>query len=339
TTLYGWEPQEFTPSGLPKLDETILDGLDIPIADELREYLEVSKHLGMVSEGKHAWTKYLTDNPVTGMQHIHHSIGPTTVTHRHRHSHPNLGQVPAHTAHGKECRSVFTVPSGYRAVGSDASGLELRCLAHYMAKYDDGAYGKVILEGDIHTTNQEAAGLETRDQAKTFIYAYLYGAGDTKLGSIVDPRASDRKQRQIGKELRSRFETRIPALGYLTADVKSAAETRGWLRLPDQRRVYIRHQHAALNSLLQGAGSLICKQWQVNIHDEALVAFGQNPGGSWGDFMVQMGWIHDEVQFAVIEEHVPEATKILISSMERVTDQFGWRIPLAAEVQVGETWA
>ena len=335
TELYGWKPKEFTPSGLPKLDETIIEGIDIPIAQELGEYLMISKHLGMVSEGKHAWTKYLKPNVETGMDHIHHSIGPTTVTHRHRHSHPNLGQVPANTAYGQECRAVFTVPEGYVAMGSDAKGLELRCLAHYMAKYDDGAYGQIILAGDIHTTNQEAAGLETRDQAKTFIYAYLYGAGDAKLGSIVAPLASESKQRKVGKDLRSQFEKNIPALGYLTADVKSAAQDRGWLRLPDNRRVYIRHQHAALNSLLQGAGSIICKQWQVNAWADI---FGI-PGGIWGKPVVQLGWIHDEVQLAVKEDCVARATDILKDAMALVTDQFNWRIPLEADVQTGSTWA
>lgn len=337
--MYGWKPEEFTPSGLPALDETILKGLDIPIADELGEYLVVSKHLGMISEGKHAWAKYLTPNEATGMDHIHHSIGPTAVTHRHRHSHPNLGQVPAHGTYGKQCRSVFTVPKGYVAMGSDASGLELRCLAHYMAKYDDGAYGNIILEGDIHTTNQEAAGLETRDQAKTFIYAYLYGAGDAKLGSIVNTTVSEETQRKYGRALRSQFETKIPALGYLTADVKAAAQARGWLRLPDQRRVYIRHAHAALNSLLQGAGAIICKQWQVNAHDLFVQAYNQDLGGRWGDPVVQMGWIHDEIQLAVAPGEADLVSSNLRQAMERVTEQFNWRIPLKSEVQVGETWA
>jgi DNA polymerase-1 len=183
---FGWEPQDFTDGGKPKMDDAALESLEhIPAAAKVVEYLLIDKRLGQLAEGKQAWLKKATNTGpegglLTGMYHIHGSINQNgAITHRATHSNPNLGQVPkVGSPYGVESRSLFVVPPGWKLLGSDASGLELRCLAHYMAKWDEGAYGRTILEGrnedgtDIHSVNMRALGLsgkEGRNKAKTFI--------------------------------------------------------------------------------------------------------------------------------------------------------------------------
>lgn len=352
---YGWEPESFTNTGLPQVTEGALKSVQhIPEVEPLIEYLMIDKRLGMLAEGKEAWLKKMSDagregSAITHLPHIHHSVGNVTVTHRHRHSHPNIAQVPKTKTDkdgnilwgkkgkwGADCRALFTVPDGWVQLGADASGLELRCLAHYMAKYDDGEYGRIILEGDVHTQNQKAASLDSRDKAKTFIYAYLYGAGDEKIGSIVAPEADPSEQKQIGKQLREKFEKNTPALKYLQRDVKRATKARGFVRLPDKRRAYIRHQHAALNTLLQGAGSIICKRWIVHFNRTLTERFG--PQG-WKGQWAALGWIHDEVQLAVRPDIADEVAKIVVNEIRGITDHFNWRIPLDGEAKIGANWA
>src|SRR5690606_31621074 len=172
---YNWKPKEFTEKGTPKVSEEVLESLPYPEAELLNEYLMIQKRISQLAEGHSAWLKMVRpDGRIYGSV-----ITNGAVTGRMTHNSPNLAQVPAvNVPYGKECRSLFTVPDDRVLVGADASGLELRCLAHYMARFDKGAYARELLEGDIHTANQKAAGLPTRDNAKTFIYAFLYGAGD-----------------------------------------------------------------------------------------------------------------------------------------------------------------
>lgn len=163
---YDWKPKQYTNSGQVQIDESVLEGLKYPEAKLLNEYLLVEKRLGQITEGKQAWVK-----AVEADGRIHGRVNTMgAVTGRMTHSSPNLAQVPkVGSPYGEECRSMFTVPAGKKLVGCDASGLELRCLAHYMGRWDGGAYAHVILNGDIHSENQKAAGLPTRDNAKTFI--------------------------------------------------------------------------------------------------------------------------------------------------------------------------
>lgn len=346
-TLYGWKPQEFTDGGKPKVDDDIIGALPYPCAPLLTEYLLVSKRLGQIAEGDEAWLRYATLDRRTGAHHIYGRINQTgCVTHRASHSKPNLGQVPKVTSpYGPECRELFEVPYAPRdpwmLLGTDASGLELRCLAHYMARFDDGAYGRTVTEGrnedktDIHSVNQRAAELPTRDNAKTFIYAYLYGAGDEKLGSIVAPLASPDEQRKIGAELRRKFERNVPALGYLVDDVKKKVKQNGYLKLIDGRRVYIRSEHSALNSLLQGTGAVICKRWIVENKRRFAEAFGpQGWNGKWAALL----WVHDETQIAVRKSIAEDAARIDVASIEAMTGHFKFRVPLTGEAKLGTNW-
>ena len=176
----GWKPEAYE-GKRPTINESVLKGIGTEQSEKLLEYLLISKRLGQVAEGKYAWLKCESNGRIHGKVNTN-----GTVSGRCSHNTPNLGQVPStNSEYGAECRELFTAPSGKVLVGCDASGLELRCLAHYLHEWDNGEYGKKVIEEDIHTYNQNAAGLQTRAQAKTFIYAWLYGAGDAKIGSIV----------------------------------------------------------------------------------------------------------------------------------------------------------
>ena len=172
----GWEPQEVTDTGLPKVEEeTLKTAKDIPMTSKILELLMLNKRIGQLAEGSNAWLKLMKEDPNDHLWRIHGSVNPNgAVTGRATHSYPNVAQVPANRAsYGRPCRELFTVPKGWYEAGIDASGLELRCLGHFLYPYDNGAYVKEILSGDIHTHNQKMAGLPTRDNAKTFIYGFL----------------------------------------------------------------------------------------------------------------------------------------------------------------------
>ena len=253
----GWKPEEFTNTGEPKVDERVLSQIEMPEAKLLTEYLMLNKRIGQLATGNQAWLKLEKEGRLHGR--VNH-MG--AVTSRCTANNPNLQQVPSVSApFGKECRSLFHAPTGYSLLGADASGLELRCLGHYMAAYDAGEYAKEVVNGDIHSKNQESAGLPTRSNAKTFIYGFLYGAGDEKIGKIIGKGATE------GRKIKSQFLKKTPALKKLREAASKAAKNRGWLKGLDGRIIPIRHSHAALNTLLQSAGAIICKTWYVQIEE------------------------------------------------------------------------
>lgn len=322
----GWKPEEFTPSGEPKVDEKILAGIDLPEAALLTEFLMLNKRLGQLGNGKQAWLKLEKAGRIHGR--VNH-MG--AVTSRCTHSDPNVAQVPsAGAAFGKECRELFHAPSGYSLLGADASGLELRCLAHYMNRFDGGKYGKEILEGDIHTANQEAAGLATRPQAKTFIYGFLYGAGNEKIGQIIGKGAKE------GGQIKKRFLAKTPALKKLTEALNNKLENqRGekFINGLDGRLIPIRHPHAALNTLLQSAGAIICKKWYATVENMIRAK------GYTNEEVTIVAFVHDEVQILVkkgLEDEIGEITKAAIKETERA---FNFKCPLDSEFQVGSSWA
>jgi DNA polymerase-1 len=321
---YGWKPTEFTPGGQPVVNEDTLRGLPYPEAEKLADYFLLEKRIGQLAEGDQAWLK-LEKNGI-----IHGSINTNgAITGRCTHQAPNLAQVPSvRSPYGPECRGLFTVLPGFSMVGCDLSGLELRCLAHFMSQWDGGEYSRELLTGDIHTANQKAAGLETRDQAKTFIYAFLYGAGDEKIGSIVG------KGRKEGGVLRKTFLEATPALKNLRDAVGRKVKERGYLIGLDGRRLAIRSDHAALNTLLQSAGALISKQWIVECFKE----LSDLKYGWAGDFTL-LGYIHDELQWAVRDEIADAFGKRVVECASRAGTFFDFKVPIGAEFKVGKTWA
>ena len=309
----GWKPDRFTETGQPIVDEGTLEGLDIPEAKAINEYLMLQKRIAQIE----SWLKALgSDGRVHGKV-----ITNGAVTGRMTHMSPNMAQVPnSGSPYGEDCRDLWIVDKGYKLVGIDASGLELRMLAHYMK---DDAYTSEVVSGDIHTANQKAAGLETRNQAKTFIYAFLYGAGDAKIGKVVG--AGEKE----GKELKSRFLQNTPSLKILREKVSGIAKNTGTLPGLDGRRLQVRSDHAALNTLLQSAGAIVMKQ-AVVLLDESLSKFGI-------DYKFVAN-VHDEWQIEVEESYADMVGKIGAQSIENAGKVLQMRCPLAGEYKVGNSW-
>jgi DNA polymerase I-like protein with 3'-5' exonuclease and polymerase domains len=336
--LYGWEPEEFTQSGEPKIDDDILSALPYPPAQSLAEYFMLDKRLGQLADGKQAWLKQVRNGRIHGRVN---TLG--AVTGRCTHSHPNVGQVPSienakgKVPYGADCRALFLPDEGHVLLGCDAAGLELRCLAHFMK--DGGRYAKIVLSGtkeegtDIHTMNQKAAGLPTRSNAKTFIYAFLYGAGDQKIGSIVAPNAGAEEQRRVGRALKNKFLKNTPGLAGLIKAIKKAAVEKGWIRGIDGRRVSIRSSHAALNSLLQNAGAVAMKLAPVLLY-ERLVAEGYK----WGEDFAQVAHVHDEMQITVRPEIAEYVGEVACWAIDEAGKQLGFLCPLAGEAEIGSSW-
>jgi hypothetical protein len=236
---------------------------------------------------------------------------------------------------GYEARSLFGVPEGFMLTGADLAGIELRCLAHRMAQYDGGAYGKVLLEGDIHSENQRLAELDSRDTAKTFIYAFLYGAGDEKIGSIVNPLAPPHVQAKIGKELKARFLRNLPALNKVIRNCQRDA-ARKYITGIDGRRLFVRSKHAALNTDLQGMGATIANWWIVLIED-MLTEEGLEYG--WNADYTFCAWVHDEVQIAARDGLQKLIEQICIEAAAQAGKQLNFALPVEAAAKSGLNWA
>ena len=322
--LYDWKPKETTAKGNPIVNEGVLKSLDYPEAKVLAQYFNVSKLLGQLALGPQAWLKVVkTDGRIHGGVD---TLG--AVTRRCTHSRPNMAQVPSvNSFKGAECRALFIAGKGKKIVGCDASGLELRVLAHFMAKYDGGAYGKTILEGDIHTANQKAAGLPTRNNAKTFIYGFLYGAGAVKLGEIVGGGFKE------GDRLKKRFLRKLPAIAKLGSAVIAAVKKTGTLKALDGNRYYIRSEHSALNVLLQGAGALVMKFWLIE-YDRLIQSMGYTPGKEY-EFILN---IHDEASIECDEEIAEDIKTCSLQAFENITKDIGFRIKLEGEAKIGDSW-
>lgn len=316
-TKYGWTPTETTEKGATKLSESILNDLDYPEAKLLSEYLMITKRLGMLSDGNNAWLKLVKKGRIHGRVNTGGAVSG-----RCTHSSPNLAQVPAvYSPYGKECRSLFKATKGMVLVGCDASGLELRCLAHYLANYDKGEYAEIILEGDIHTANQKAAGLPTRNMGKSFIYSWLYGAGAEKIGQIIE---GGKKE---GEKLKNKFFKAYPQIKLLMDDVQKTTKERGYLKGLDGRRMKTRSQHSALNLLLQGAGALIMKRFAIELYKTTTHLNRY--------FVLNC---HDEIQAEVATEHVKEYSEACLKAFNKAGEFFNFRIPIEGEVKTGETW-
>jgi|TARA_R100000458_G_scaffold29493_1_gene26992 DNA polymerase I-like protein with 3'-5' exonuclease and polymerase domains len=310
---FGWKPNRFTPTGQPIVDEGTLKKIThIHEAKLIADFLLYQKRIAQVQ----SWIDAVEEDG-----RVHGSVIPNgTITGRMSHSHPNVAQVPAvYSPFGKECRSCWTVDEGNVLLGVDASGLELRMLAHYM---DDKDYINEVINGDIHTTNQNLAGIESRDKAKTFIYALVYGAGNAKIGQVVGG------NRTAGKQLRDRFLTNLPSLKKLTDRVQQASR-RGFLKGLDGRKIYVRSEHAALNTLLQGGGAIVMKK--------GLVLLDQILKLNAVDYKFVAN-IHDEWQIEVKENQADFVGNLAVENLIKAGEYFNLRCPLDGEYKIGRSW-
>ena len=311
----GWEPTKKTDKGNVIVDEDVLSTIDMDEAKLISEYLLLQKRHTQIA----SWVEAVkTDGRVHGRV-----LTLRTVTGRMAHTSPNMAQVPAvYSPFGKECRSCWTVqnPETHSLVGTDASGLELRGLAHFM---DDQNFVNEILNGDVHTANQKMAGLQNRDQAKTFIYALMYGAGAAKIGLIV---GGDSK---TGENLISKFMSNMPKFNLLKKKLTEASES-GMIRGLDGRLLHIRSEHASLNTLIQGSGAVICKQWLVQMIDKIQES---------GVDAKLVASVHDEYQFEVANDDTEKFGEITNTAIKEVQDIYDLKCPLDSEFKIGKNWA
>ena len=312
--LLGWKPKKKTDKGHVIVDEKVLSEIhNIPEAKLINRFLMLQKRIAQVN----SWIEGIKeDGRVHGKV-----ITNGTITGRMSHQSPNMAQIPAvYSPYGKECRALWTVNKGYKLVGVDASGLELRMLAHYM---NDKDYTHEVVNGDIHTANQTAAGLESRDKAKTFIYAFIYGAGSKKIGSIIGGSERD------GERAKEKFLRATPSLRSLREKVERVAQRR-WVRGLDQRKIIIRHPHAALNTLLQGAGAIVMK-YALTLLEEYVIRKQIKA------FPVVN--VHDEFQYEVEESRAEEFGRLAVQSIIDAGKQLNVRCPLNGEYKIGNNWS
>jgi DNA polymerase I len=312
--MLGWKPKQKTDKGHIIVDEKVLSQIDnIPEAKLINRFLMLQKRIAQVS----SWIEAVReDGRVHGKV-----ITNGTITGRMSHQSPNMAQIPAvYSPYGTECRGLWVADKGYKLVGVDASGLELRMLAHYM---NDKDYTNEIINGDIHTANQIAAGLESRDKAKTFIYAFIYGAGNAKIGSIIGGTQRD------GERVKEKFLGATPSLRRLREKVERVAQRR-WVKGLDNRKIIIRYTHAALNTLLQGAGAIVMKKALTLLHqyviNKRIKAF-------------PVVNVHDEFQFEVEENRVHEFGKLAVQSIVDAGTLLKVRCPLNGEYKIGNNWS
>ena len=321
--IHGWKPTKFTPTEEPKIDEAVLSELPYPEAQLMAEAFRVNKLIGQLSEGKHAWLYHEKDGKIHGSVNTMGSVSS-----RCSHSHPNLGQVPSVKGFfGRECRELFYAPEGFSLLGCDVSSLEIRVVSHYLASFDGGSYAETVVNGDVHEANRKATDLPSRDQAKTFIYGLLYGAGDAKLGQIVGKNARE------GKRLKDVFFKKVPAFKELRQKVFDKAE-KGFLFGLDGRKVPVRSVHSSLNSLCQSAGAIICKKWVVEFHQ-----LMKDAGFIEGKDYKQVAFIHDEIQVLVKKGMEDEVGKIAVDSISKAGKLLNLKVPLTGEYNFGSNWA
>jgi DNA polymerase I-like protein with 3'-5' exonuclease and polymerase domains len=330
---YNWQPDKTTDKGNPILDDDVLAALPYPEAKPLAEYMLLKKRLGQIKEGKNAWLKLVSDD---GLMHGD-LITNGCITGRASHRNPNMGQVPAaYSPYGKDCRSLFHAPNDWKLIGCDAKALELRCLAGYLALWDDGKYGNIVIDDtqDIHTYNQEMFGVATRDISKRLLYGILYGCGHIKAGSIIDPKEKDTDRlKQLGRSAIDSFYNGVPALKKLKNSLAQSLIDRGYLLGLDRRPLYCRSEFKALNVLLQSAGAILMKQVVVNIHD-LLSSAGFDYGTDWQ----QHAMIHDEVQLSCRPGLQGEIIKHLLKSFVDAGDFYGFRCKIEGDAKVGYNW-
>jgi DNA polymerase I-like protein with 3'-5' exonuclease and polymerase domains len=319
TTHHGWKPSSISSNGKPVVDEIVLKEIGTDIALQFLRCLELKKALGMMSEGVNAWLKLCTTS-----SRIHHHCSVSTNTFRCAHRKPNLAQVPA----DERFRQLFTASPNKVLVGADLSGIELRMLAHYLARYDEGRYADILLNGDIHQVNADKIGISRR-QVKTVTYAFLYGASARRIGKSYDKQLSDNKATVKGKEIRDAFIQAIPGLSELLSAVKRRSNSGSILAI-DGRKLLVDSTHKALNFLLQGSAATIAKRWLL-IADETLKEADLSTH--------QLAFIHDELQYECEPKDIDDVKFTLEHAAVRAGEYYNLRIPIAAEAKSGSNWS
>ncbi len=317
-TFHGWNPTEMSPTGKPIIDEVILKDIGTEIALAFLKCLDITKSLGMISEGTNAWLKLCTS-----ANRIHHYCAVSTFTHRCAHRRPNLAQVPS----DHEFRELFIPTPGQVMVAADLSGIELRMLGHYISRYST-EFADTLLNGDIHQVNADRVGVSRR-AIKTITYAFIYGAGDAKIGHSFDSSLNDSDAKSKGAEIREAFVSAIDGLAELLKAIKKASQ-KGFIKSIDGRKIALDSPHKALNYLLQSGAGTVAKRW---------LFINQQTIKSTKLCCAQLAFIHDELQFECHPDHAADLSASLVHSAAEAGEYYNLRIPIAAEAKQGKNWS
>ena len=312
----GWKPYKLTATGKPVIDEVVLKEIGTPEALLFLGILETQKKLGMLSQGNNAWLKLVKDG------RIHHSCFIGAATHRMAHARPNLAQVSSDA----DCRELFITKPGWKLVDSDLAGIELRMFAHYLARYDGGRYADVLLNGDIHQENADKIGI-SRKLVKTVTYAFLYGAGDRKIGSSYDSSLSETKATEKGKAIRKAYLDAIPGLDELVKATKKVSEA-GRIRGIDGRYILVDSGHKSLNFLLQGSAATIAKRWLVLTADKLRDIKHE-----------RYAFVHDEQVLGCPPSSSADVSFACTVSALEAGEYYKIRLPIEADANIGDNWA
>ena len=317
-TFYGWKPSQMTATGKCIIDEPILKEIGSEISMMFLRCLTVTKMLGMISEGVNAWLKLVTKS------RIHHHCSVATSTFRCSHRNPNLAQVPS----DPRFRELFIPSPGQVMCAADLSGIELRMLSHFLARFDGGRYADILLNGDIHQVNADKIGI-SRKLVKTVTYAFLYGAGDEKIGTSYDKLLSSTQAKRKGKEIRAAYIDAIDGLDQLLAGIKKASE-RGYIKALDGRKIMVDSPHKALNYCLQGNSAILAKQWMLINHAQVK---------ELNLCCSQLAFIHDELQFECDPAHAADLCSSLVLASTKAGEHYNLRVRIDAEAKQGKNWS
>ena len=317
---YGWKPKRFTPSGLPEISETTLAGLEFPEAKALHRYLRTEKMLSMLISSDKSWLKLVEDGRIHGQVN---TLGARTGRMTHRN--PNVAQADG----DPRMRALFVPREGWQLVGIDADGLEARLLGHYLARYDEGEFADRVVNGDFHSFNQKICDLESRNSAKRLFFAFMYGAGDGKIGQIVhDDRPFKQAKTKVGKATRKKLAAGTTGLEALVMKVRQTAATRKYVTGLDKRHLPCPSPHSALNTLIQGAGAVVMKQ--------ALIDFDQRaPAGGWG----YCANVHDEVQLEARPDLTKDIAELMVDCIQSTQQKLSLRCQMNGSYSIGNNWS
>lgn len=336
--LFGWEPTEFTPTGLPKLGKEQKEELDEKIEHPIGKGLALWTKLKHRQGQMEGWlAKLRPDGKVSAV-----AVPCGTNTGRMRqHVIVNVPKVnrdkvtgefqyypEGKVLFGTEMREVWIPDDGYVQVGYDSKSCQLRILGHYMK---DEGYNEAVTTGDPHQRTADLGGIANRDIAKNAIYALIFGAGDAKLAQTAGFKTA-----REGKKLRAQLLKGMPKLGKLMDDVARASR-KGWLRGLDGRKLTIRGEHAALNLLIQGGEAVFMKVLTCILHAK-LRALGWTKGDQ--PIYKKVGDFHDEAQQIIKddEKYIELFRELTIQSCREANELLGLTCPQEVDISVGRSW-
>lgn len=358
---YGWDAP-LTEKGNPNITEAVLKKLDFAEAKLLCEFARVDKQWTQLaappkSNGSGGgWLHHADEN-----DRVHGYVNSNgAVTGRMTHSRPNSANIDKDA----RMRALWVSRPGWKLVGCDAEGLELRVLAHYLTPYDGGKLTRALLEGDkdkgtdAHSMNRDNTDLHSRDGAKTLLYGTLYGAGSEKAGNIwiADWRASGKpmeewpawaflkttkggkrklkKTTSIGLEVKTRLLEGIDGFQELIGAIQAKAQSHGYVKGIDGRRIRVRSAHAALNTLLQGTGAIIMKKALAIYHERITTEHGLVHGIDFG----YCANVHDEVQQETKPQFAELCGLTFKQSITAAGEHWNFRCRLDGAFDIGTNW-